>query len=1078
MYNKTDNICHLQGNSVGNFCIDPKLLGLDPELFDSIMPLTAMQKDLYMDSVVSPDTMQNSLGYAVEMHCALDIELWIHCLQEFSDSQSVLRIEVQKAKNNETPYQCVRSSSPISFEYLDLSSLILTKNDLIRISREKIFSKYDVENDRLVNHYLIKLSDSHFITILATHHIVMDGIGFASHLTGVCANYEALIKNTVPEFSADLFPSYVDFNVNNFDTDSVIAFWSEMVKYVEPLDFHVDEEDVELKGRQIAKELRIEPNHWKSIQKLCRNNRITPAIYFKCLYGILLKDYCRASNDYYIVEMSAGRPKGHAAAIGCYFQQTPFVFPVELMRNDRSVSELFEYARDYQRSLKENKSISISKQYQLLPHGRIGFMYNFIHFFPQLSFMGREEKIEQYMNDVEGQVQFVPKVIDNNLHLHLYYHEGDFADYDFLQRIELLSQQILNGCKSLGDLVLSFDDELDKQLSLWNNTYLNRGAKTTIIEIFEQQVEQTPDATALVFEDHIVSYSELNERANQLARYILSQGVSSGSIVGVFSYRSVEMVVALYGILKAGAAYVPLDPEYPKERLKYMLEDAQLDLILTQQSLNDEISQFASNILFIENNHEITRCDKSNLGLSLSGNDWFNIIYTSGSTGKPKGVIVPHKGITNRILWMQEQYNLTASDVVIQKTPFSFDVSVWEFFWPLVTGASLVIANPGGHKDPDYLLDLIKKHSVTTIHFVPSMLDVFLHADQIADKTKSLKRVFCSGEALSFEHQTHFFKQVDAELHNLYGPTEASVDVSYWQCQPDHTIFNIPIGKPISNTQLYVLDDSLKVVPIGVVGELFIGGEGLACGYLNKPELTAQKFINNPFDSTGTSKLYKTGDLARFMDDGNIQYMGRVDFQVKIRGFRIELAEIESVIRHCSDVEDVAVIAVIEENSQKLAAFIKSKVEQNSQQVYREYLKDRLPDYMIPANFVFIEEMPISSNGKLDRSALQLQASTVVRKTCSQKPESKIGITLLSLWESALKVSGISVCDNFFELGGHSLTAIKLLSLTKQKFSVEVPLDIFFKFTTLQEMITFIELAKRPSNEIPITSANRVEVEI
>ncbi len=1077
MHTKTDNVCHLQGSSVGNFCISPQLLGLDPEQYDSIMPLTSMQRDLYMDSIVRPDTLQNSLGYAVELHCELDIKLWLRCLQEFADSQSILRIEVKKNKCNETPYQCVRSFLPVSYEFIDLSSSAIDKNDVIEISREKIFRKYDVKNDELINHYLIKLGDSHFITILATHHIIMDGIGFAAHLTSVCSNYEALVSNNQPIFNPDLFPSYVNFDVTTFDTDSVIAFWSEMVKYVEPLDFYVDEEDVKDKGRQIAKELQIESKHWKLIQKFCRANRITPAIYFKCLYGVLLKDYCRASNDYYIVEMSAGRPKGHTNSIGCYFQQTPFVFPVELISNDKSLSELFEYARDYQRSLKENKSISISKQHQLLPHGRIGFMYNFIHFFPELSFMGREEKINQYMNDIEGQVQFVPKVINSNLHLHLYYHEGDFVDYDFLQRIEFLSKQIISGCKSIGDLSLSFESEIEKQV-LWNDTGLDRGSDSVIIDFFERQVEQTPNATALVYEDQTLSYSELNARANQFANYLVSKGFPNGSRVGVYSLRSFDMVAVLYGILKAGATYVPLDPEYPEERIKYMLEDAELDLIFSQQTLCQVISKYSSNVICIENNQDIASCKKSNLNLPISGDDWFNIIYTSGSTGKPKGVIVPHKGITNRILWMQEQYNLQASDVVLQKTPFSFDVSVWEFFWPLITGASLVIAKPGGHKDPEYLSDLIEKHSVSIVHFVPSMLDVFLHADHVADKTGSLKKVFCSGEALSFEHQTHFFKKINAELHNLYGPTEASVDVSFWQCQPEHNIFNIPIGKPISNTQLYVLDDALKNVPIGVVGELYIGGEGLACGYLNKPKLTVEKFVNNPFDLTGTTKLYKTGDLARFMDDGNIQYMGRSDFQVKIRGFRIELAEIESVMRHCDDIEDVAVIASSDGANKKLIAFVKGKARKNNQQLYREYLRQRLPDYMIPASFVFIDEMPISSNGKLDRSALKIQANSVIEKACIKRPESQIGVTLLSLWESTLKVSGISSCDNFFELGGHSLTAIKMVSLIKKNLAVDVPLDVFFKFKDLQEMVTFVELAKRSANEIPVNSINRVEVEI
>ncbi|MCV3214044.1 amino acid adenylation domain-containing protein, partial [Plectonema radiosum NIES-515] len=369
-------------------------------------------------------------------------------------------------------------------------------------------------------------------------------------------------------------------------------------------------------------------------------------------------------------------------------------------------------------------------------------------------------------------------------------------------------------------------------------------------------------------------------------------GVKPEVLVGICVERSVEMVVGLLGILKAGGAYVPLDPNYPTQRLSYMLDDSGVQVLLTQQKLLSSLPSHTARVVCLDTDClVIEEHSQENLNAGVGEDNLAYVIYTSGSTGLPKGVMNTHQGIHNRLLWMQQSYQLSSSDRVLQKTPFSFDVSVWEFFWPLLTGARIVIALPEGHKDNTYLVNLIFTQQITTIHFVPSMLQVFL-LEANFENCSCLKRVFCSGEALQFELTQRFFTKLECELHNLYGPTEAAIDVSFWPCLPQGNLQIVPIGRPISNTQIYILDQDIKPVPIGVPGELYIGGAGVARGYLNRPELTTEKFIPNPFSDGKSERLYKTGDLGRYLSDGNIEFLGRIDNQVKIRGFRIELGEI------------------------------------------------------------------------------------------------------------------------------------------------------------------------------------------
>jgi microcystin synthetase protein McyA len=431
----------------------------------------------------------------------------------------------------------------------------------------------------------------------------------------------------------------------------------------------------------------------------------------------------------------------------------------------------------------------------------------------------------------------------------------------------------------------------------------------TLQKLFEAQALRTPDGVALVFNQQTFTYGELNRRANQLAHHLRGLGVGPEGLVAVCMERSLELVVALYGVLKAGGAYVPIDPDYPQERVAFMLEDAGAPVLLTESRLVSRLPRHKGSVVRLDTDWEqIGQAETVNPAEVTAPDNLAYVIYTSGSTGRPKGAMNTHRGICNRLQWMQDQYGLTEADKVLQKTPFSFDVSVWEFFWPLLFGARLVVAEPGGHRDAAYLVKLIQEKGITVLHFVPSMLRVFL-GEQGVEGCESLRHVMCSGEALPYDLQEEFFRLLPCQLHNLYGPTEAAVDVTHWTCRRGDERNIVPIGRPVANTQIYILDRRLQPVPMGVAGELHIGGVQVGRGYHNRPELTAEKFIPDPFSRDPKARLYKTGDSCRWLADGAVEYLGRMDFQVKIRGFRVELGEIENVLHSHPGVREAIVLA-------------------------------------------------------------------------------------------------------------------------------------------------------------------------
>ena len=587
---------------------------------------------------------------------------------------------------------------------------------------------------------------------------------------------------------------------------------------------------------------------------------------------------------------------------------------------------------------------------------------------------------------------------------------------------------------ALGALPLLGQAERQQLLHGWNATAADYPRHETLQGLFEAQAARTPRQPALVYEGRTLDYGELNARANRLARHLRTLGVGPDVLVGVCAERSLEMVVGLLAVLKAGGAYVPLDPAYPRERLAYMLADARPAVLLTQSHLLSLLPEAGCETLCLDTQQSLLQQQAADdLPCRTLPQHLAYVIYTSGSTGRPKGVGIDHAGIVNRLHWMQQEYRLSEADRVLQKTPFSFDVSVWEFFWPLLTGATLVVARPGGHQDVQYLARLMADERVTTLHFVPPMLEVFLNAADVSG-LQALRQVMCSGQALPLALQQRFFERLpQVQLHNLYGPTEASVDVTAWQCRPQPGQWCVPIGRPIANIQIHVLDGQQQPVPVGVAGELHIAGVGLARGYVNRPALTAEKFVPNPFGAPG-SRMYRSGDLVRYLPGGEIEYLGRLDDQVKIRGLRIELGEIEAALKAQPGVRDALVMAREDvAGDQRLVAYVLGQGAPVDAAALRAALARTLPEYMVPPHVVNLPAFPLSPNGKVDRKALPAPDHAAPADAQKERPRTEVESLLASLWAEVLRVERVGLHDDFFQLGGHSLLAVQLVERIRRE---------------------------------------------
>jgi amino acid adenylation domain-containing protein len=576
-------------------------------------------------------------------------------------------------------------------------------------------------------------------------------------------------------------------------------------------------------------------------------------------------------------------------------------------------------------------------------------------------------------------------------------------------------------------------------------------------QFFEAEASKRPDAVAVIFEGACLTYRELNRRANQLARLLRNFGVVPDMLVGIAVEHSLDMAIAILGVMKAGAAYLPLDPAYPAERLTYMIEEAKLAIVLTQHHLLSQLPQCASRFWCLDSNWcEADSFLDSNLCAPVDPKDLAYCIFTSGSTGRPKGVLVPHAAIVSTLQYFIKYINFNADDCSVLLSSFSFDVSLTEFWPPLMVGGRCVMARPGAAHDPATLFEDLIAQQVTILHCVPSLLAA-LQASLQFTKLPSLRHVFCGGEALSTQLRDKFISNCNAELHNAYGSTETAVHAAFWHCDRNLNEAIIPIGRAIAPATIKILDDGLRPVQVGELGEVFVGGSGLARGYLNQPGLTAERFVPDPFGQNG-ERVYRTGDLGRLRADGTSEYIGRVDHQVKIRGFRIELAEIEAKLLTYPDVKETVVLAHEDHpDDKRLIAYITTKKGADIPvATLHAHLAGTLPQYMIPAAFVRLNALPLGPNGKLDRDALPAPTDKAYVTQTYEAPIGPMEIAIADLWEELLHVQRVGRNDKFFELGGNSLLALRFVSMLEHELKQKVSPAAIFEASTPASLVSLI----------------------
>ncbi|MBD2208300.1 non-ribosomal peptide synthetase [Nostoc linckia FACHB-104] len=602
--------------------------------------------------------------------------------------------------------------------------------------------------------------------------------------------------------------------------------------------------------------------------------------------------------------------------------------------------------------------------------------------------------------------------------------------------------------------------EQQQLLIEWNHTQTNYPKQACIHQLFEAQVEKTPDAVALIFNEQQITYKDLNGRANQLAKYLQILGVGAEVLVGICVERSIEMVVGLLAILKAGGAFVPLDPAYPQERLAFMLSDTNVSVLLTQKDLVTKLPTHNASVICLDKNWDaIFQNSQENLTTNVTAENLAYVMYTSGSTGTPKGVCVIHRGVV-RLVKETNYAQLTDKEVILQLAPISFDASTLEIWGCLLNGGKLVICPP--HTPSlEELGQIIQQNHVTTLWLTAGLFHLIV--DENIDALKSLRQLLAGGDVLSVTHVEKFLQTVEnCRLINGYGPTE---NTTFTCCHnitaPLQPGASIPIGRPIANTQVYILDDNCQQVAIAEVGELYIAGDGLARGYLNRPDLTAEKFISHSFDGNSQTRLYKTGDLARFLPDGNIEFLGRIDNQVKIRGFRIELGEIEREIAQHPDVRENVVLALQQDTGEKqLVAYIVPH--QNSSYTHhqlRSFLQQKLPNYIMPSAFLLLESMPLTANGKVDRH--KLPAPSRERPQLEQAyiaPQTDLERQLAAILGDLLKIERVGIDDNFFDLGATSISILQLTARLQQELSIALPAVKLFQYSTIGALAKYLQL--------------------
>ncbi|WP_445252994.1 amino acid adenylation domain-containing protein [Nodularia sp. NIES-3585] len=1038
---------------------------------EDIYPLSPMQEGMLFESLYAPD----SGVYFEQIICTLtgnlNVEAFEAAWQQVVNRHSIFRTAFVWESLSQ-PIQVVYRQVEVKVDTRDWRELSPQEQQgqletFLHSERQQGLQLSDAPLMRL---YLLRGDENTYQFVWCHHHILLDGWSLPLVFKDLFEFYQTISQGESLALPPTIsYRNYIAW-LQQQDRDLATEFWRQKLQgFSAPTPLTVDKplSNREQHSSYSEQKIALTVSSTAAVVSFVRQHQLTMNNLVQATWALLLSRYSGEADVVFGATVS-GRPPsllGVESMVGLFINTMPVRVQIS------SQTQLLGLLKDLQAQQVESEQFSYSSLVEIqglsdVPRGTSLFESIVVFENYPVDTAGIEDNGSLRLSNFQGveHTNYPLTIVaepGEQLWLKVSYDTSRF-DQGTMERmlghfVTMLEAIVANPQQRIDQLPLLTVSEQQQLLVEWNDTQVDYAQDKCIHELFEQQVERTPNAVAVVYEDQQLTYGELNSRANQLAHYLQSLGVGADVLVGICVERSVEMVVGLLGILKAGGAYVPLDPEYPNERLSFMLEDAQVSVLLTQQHLIESLPQHQARVVHIDTDWLVI-CESSQESpiTQVQASNLAYVIYTSGSTGQPKGVMLSHSNLCNHMFWMQATFPLTEKDNVLQKTPFGFDASVWEFYAPLLVGGQLLIAQPFGHTDSAYLLRLITQEQVTTVQLVPSLLQMLLEQGGI-ETCQSLKQVFCGGEVLAMPLLEGLLSKLNVNLHNLYGPTEACIDATFWNCKQQMYGQLVPIGRPIANTQIYILDQHLQPVPVGVPGELHIGGASLARGYLNRPDLTAEKFIPNPFDqskiSSQKSKLYKTGDLARYLTDGNIEYLGRIDNQVKIRGFRIELGEIEAALSQHEDVQSSVVIAC--ENTpgdQRLVAYIVPRPEQTpSLSVLRRFLKQKLPEYMVPNAIVILHSLPLTPNGKVDRRALPVAESRTVEVNLVA-PRTPVEAKLAQIWSQVLKVELVGIDDNFFEIGGHSLLATQVMSRLQEAFEISLPLRSLFESPTIAQL--------------------------
>lgn len=990
-----------------------------------------------------------------------DEDRFVSAWESVMARHEILRTSFDWTSGDE-PSQLVRDDVTLPLHILDWTGVDSDQHDArFRELRQRDRSvDFPMDQAPLMRMTVIRSGPAEWKGLWTFHHALLDGRSFPFVLGEVFDLYEGAPIDTLP--ARRPFRDHVEF-VRSLAREPAERFWTAYLDGFEaPTTIDVPSPDAGGGRPMAAAEWKLSPDSTGRLRRFAAGLDLSLNTLLQAAWSLLLHHYS-TKHDVVFGATRACRYSSVAGAdemVGLLINTVPMRVAVD---PTASLAEFLRLVREQQLAVRDYEHTPLPSIQSWSPLPSNVPLFDTIVVYDDRSLGARMEArskgttADEFV--YEGQTNYPLTLLaygDEEMLLRVEHSaehlDGRSADR-LVRQLAILLEAMPAHAQSPATLVPYLTDEEKSELAHWNATDRDYDLDTCLHYLFEQQVDKSPDSVALVAGDRRLTYDELNRRSNQLAHFLRAAGIGRDIRVGVCADRSADMVVALYAIIKAGGAYVPLDPEYPADRLAFMMEDSAVPVLLTQDHLVDRLPEYEGRLIALDGDWaEIAAHPDHNPEHLTTPTDLAYVLYTSGSTGRPKGVMNEHRGIVNRLLWMQDAFGLDGTDRVLQKTPFSFDVSVWEFFWPLQVGARLVMAAPGGHRDGAYLVRTVRDEGITTMHFVPSMLQLLVEEPGLESCT-SLRRVICSGEALPRDLQDRLLSRLEVELHNLYGPTEAAIDVSWWRCDPDSRLGFVPIGRAIANTRLYVLDQNLRPVPVGVAGQLHIGGVQVARGYLNRDELTAEKFIDDPFVPGG--RLYATGDLARFMPDGNVEFLGRLDHQVKLRGFRIELGEIEAVMNRHPDVKEAIVLAREDTpGDTRLVGYLVATGVGPDLEDLRSLLSSQLADYMVPSAFVVLDSFPLTPNGKIDRKVLPPPDRPAGGEAIA--PASEAERRVAAIWQSILDLERVGATDTFFDLGGHSLLVMRLANRLAEEFGRQVAVADVFRFPTVERQARFL----------------------